>query len=217
MAEVELELPHVGATHQLQGEAHDLHVRGRALGAEQLRAHLEDLARPAALPGGVLAKHLACVAQAQGRRPVGELGRRETGHARGEVVSQRQQLAVQVEEADQAVGDLVPAGTHEHFGVLESRWDDLLVAAALDALQHAALQQAAAPHGVSREVEGARRDGSDAQAPRHAGTERCTSRAAPTRRPSIATISKTAPRTVTRSPTRGRRPRVPNSRPPSVV
>src|SRR2546426_6525596 len=48
-------------------------------------------------------------------RSLGELRRRQAGHARREVVAQREQLAVEVEEADQAVGHVGSAGcAHEH-------------------------------------------------------------------------------------------------------
>jgi hypothetical protein len=156
---------------------------------QQLGAGLEDLAGPRALgPLGVLTEHAAGVAQPQRRGPVGELRGGEPGHAGGEVVAQREQLAVQVEEPDQAVGDVRAPGAGEHFGVLEGGRDDLLVAGRLETGEHRALDAAAAPHGVAGEVERAGRDGGDRGTQRHA-----TTRIVDTRRPSISTTSKVAP------------------------
>src|SRR2546425_8925052 len=106
------------------------------------------------------------------------------------------------------------AGTHEDLGVLESGRDDLLIADRLEPLEHAALELAPATHGVAREIERARGNGGDGGTPGHCAAPspaaRWSRRAAPTRRPSISTISNAAPFTATWSPTLGSRPSVPN-------
>ena len=214
VAQVELKLLRPGRAHEREREAQHLDVGGDTAFAQQLAAHLEDLAS-STLPLGILAEHLAGVREAQRRGPVGELGRGEARHAGGEVVAQRQQLAVQVEETDQPVGDVrrPAAGAHEDLGVLERGRDDFLEARRLEALEHAALEGAAAPHGVTGEIERAGRNRGDGGTSCHGVVPSpatcCSRRAAPTRRPSISTISNAAPRTLTRSPTLGSRPSVP--------
>ncbi len=206
------------------GQPQDLHVGGDPGFAEQLGARLEDFPRPrAVLPPRVLAVDLAGVPKPQGRGPRGELRRRESGDAGREIVAQGEEPPVQVEKANQPVGQVatVAAGAEEDLGVLEGGRDDLIVPGRVQSLAHALLELPPPAHRIAGEVRRAGRDGRDARPELHvlAGRVAATgvTRTVPTRRPSIATISNSAPPTARRSPALGRRPSLPNSSPPIVV
>lgn len=139
MAKVDLEFPNAGALRQLECKAHDLHVRLNAAVAQELPAGLQNLARPPAFPRGILPEHVARIADAQRRRAVRQLCRREPRRAGGEVVAQRQKLAVEVEESNQLVGHVGAACPHEHFSVLERGRNDFLVARGFEPLHHLVL------------------------------------------------------------------------------
>ena len=152
MAQVDLEVLQAGGPDQRDREAHDLDVGGEVALAQQLGAHLQDLARAAAALG-LLAVDRARVAEA--KRPVGraERGGGDAGEAGGEVVAEREDSAVAVGEADQPLGDARPAGPEEGVLVLERRGDQLLVRRALEHRHRRALELAAAAGGLAGEVE----------------------------------------------------------------